>query len=1117
MNTRYIFWKLGQVMTLVLLALVVMGLPGQPVSGESVYAYDSDTTLLQSSRLPLEGDTSSALSQGMVGDFQAEKHHLTWGGYATSFMHKPYRGNPAIKARLDHDGPASGLPAKIQVRNNRLSTTYADGAGYVSFTSGDPDSCLDPVDIDGEKFNHYIGPDGVCRSYDTHSGYDYGLLEGTDVYPVAPGQYHNHGDYGEIYHDINGDGIYDYVTWYVHVKNLIPSQEITDINMPIGQTDSNNHLHLTVYKIKDGDPDNKYFTDPYGWWDGEDPLTNLSNGIASQWLWVDECPFNSEPFCDVPPTNSFYTHIQSLYEAGIVSGETLPAGRFYKPDATISRGETAKIAKNGAELETNLSCDPFPDVNSNDTFYEEIMTLKCEGVISGFSDGEYHPERPVTRAEMAKFVRNAFNFGVDTSCDPFPDVGTDHPFYEEITTLKCMGIVGGFSDGEYKPDRLITRAQTAKLVNESRSTTPPPSDYSYEFIAKNGPTGPVNPGEQFTVSFTLQNTGTETWTQDIVRLGTDNPQDRHSPFYHNEAAGWSGPTRIQLQETTVVPNDIGTFEALFTAPQTSNRYEENFAVVVEGVEWLASDAQLSVAVEVSDTCESGGQTTFCDVPAGHAFYDYIESIYQKGITNGCQTTPAGKYFCPDDQTPRDQMAKFVANAMRVASDESPIPDGSCSGTPPFSDVEPENKFCQHITYLKNNGVIGGFSDGTFKPSQFTTREQAAKFVANGMLVVSGEAPIADGTCNNEESEFIDVEANNKSCRHINYLKNNGVISGFSDGTFKPSQFITRAETAKIVDQFPEPTIPPTTATIRIIPADLQLSDGETGSTTVQVDAVTNFYASQFRLSFDPAIVQVVDVDPNNDGVQITAGNLFVGTDHFVAVNSVDNATGQIEFSASLRDPAVPFNGSGPLAEITWQAIAEGQSDVTFTESKLSDPDGFAVAHQRENGGITVNDGEERDSTGTVLLQGRTDHSGSDVFLLEESCEQVYYYNALAAANVPGIPHAVTDAQGNFEISPIPGYTYGCLQVFHHAYLVGQSDSFGELGTITLLGGDVTQDDLVDIFDLAYIGARYNSTDATADINGDGLVDIYDLALAANNYGQEGPMRWPLISQASLER
>jgi YVTN family beta-propeller protein len=51
-------------------------------------------------------------------------------------------------------------------------------------------------------------------------------------------------------------------------------------------------------------------------------------------------------------------------------------------------------------------------------------------------------------------------------------------------------------------------------------------------------------------------------------------------------------------------------------------------------------------------------------------------------------------------------------------------------------------------------------------------------------------------------------------------------------------------------------------------------------------------------------------------------------------------------------------------------------------------------------------------------------------------------------------------------------------------------------------GDVTGDGQVDIFDLSFIAARYDTTDPAADLNTDGQVDIFDLVIAANNFGQQ---------------
>jgi hypothetical protein len=305
--------------------------------------------------------------------------------------------------------------------------------------------------------------------------------------------------------------------------------------------------------------------------------------------------------------------------------------------------------------------------------------------------------------------------------------------------------------------------------------------------------------------------------------------------------------------------------------------------------------------------------------------------------------------------------------------------------------------------------------------------------------------------------------------------------------------------------------------LRIVPPELTIPDGETGTNEVQVADVPNFYGVEFTIEFNKDCVEVVDSDPNTPGVQIGVGPVFTDHDpgYFVGRNWVYTDTGVIEFQATLLDPAPPFTGSGTLANITWRCKVDGcSSPVTLTMTKLADhPNGNPIDHTVEHGTIACGDDEVR---GTILLQGRGDHSGTYVFV---TTEEEGILVAELEIPIPGVPYAVTDAQGHFEITlydPPPPYVlpYKCLQAIQHGYLVGQccpENGFNggeDLGTITLPGGDATEDDTINIFDLALIAARYGSNDPTADINGDGVVDIYDLVIAAGNMGKSGPwLEW----------
>ena len=102
---------------------------------------------------------------------------------------------------------------------------------------------------------------------------------------------------------------------------------------------------------------------------------------------------------------------------------------------------------------------------------------------------------------------------------------------------------------------------------------------------------------------------------------------------------------------------------------------------------------------------------------------------------------------------------------------------------------------------------------------------------------------------------------------------------------------------------------------------------------------------------------------------------------------------------------------------------------------------------------------------------------------------------------------MTDQEGNFDI--ILSSEYHCLQAAHSGYLSEEQDLRGynevstsaatnELETITLLGGDVTGDGQIDIFDMAKMAGHYGESDQVLDLNGNGEVDIFDMSIVATN-------------------
>jgi|GEM_PF-829130 len=96
------------------------------------------------------------------------------------------------------------------------------------------------------------------------------------------------------------------------------------------------------------------------------------------------------------------------------------------------------------------------------------------------------------------------------------------------------------------------------------------------------------------LTIVARNNTNQTWTQGSLRLGTSNPQDRTSVF---KDSSWASNTRIDMQETSVLPGDTATFKFSVTAPATVGAYKEYFNLLIEGTSWL-NDIGLYYAIDV---------------------------------------------------------------------------------------------------------------------------------------------------------------------------------------------------------------------------------------------------------------------------------------------------------------------------------------------------------------------------------------------------------------------------------------------------------------------------------------------------------------------------------------
>ncbi len=138
---------------------------------------------------------------------------------------------------------------------------------------------------------------------------------------------------------------------------------------------------------------------------------------------------------------------------------------------------------------------------------------------------------------------------------------------------------------------------------------------------------------------------------------------------------------------------------------------------------------------------------------------------------------------PEGDITRAEVATIF---FRLLTDESR--NEYWSQTNPYSDVSADDWFNNAVSTLTNAGVLDGYEDGTFKPNGNITRAEFATITARFF-----EATY-DG-----ENLFPDIEGH-WAQDYINEAANAGIVDGYEDGTFRPQQYITRAEAVTMVNR-----------------------------------------------------------------------------------------------------------------------------------------------------------------------------------------------------------------------------------------------------------------------------------------------------------------------------
>jgi uncharacterized protein YkwD len=168
-------------------------------------------------------------------------------------------------------------------------------------------------------------------------------------------------------------------------------------------------------------------------------------------------------FSDVSAGDSASSAITLLYRLRVIEG--YGDGRF-GPSDPITRAQAAALLVRSQGWATLLAGAPsFSDVSPNDWSYNFIETARAHGVVNGYTDGTFRPNAVVNRAELAAMAVRAGGWpGVNLGAPRFSDVQLNDSLAPWVNAAAGHGLIQGYAGGSFHPAEGTTRASAALVV-----------------------------------------------------------------------------------------------------------------------------------------------------------------------------------------------------------------------------------------------------------------------------------------------------------------------------------------------------------------------------------------------------------------------------------------------------------------------------------------------------------------------------------------------------------------------------------------------------------------------------------------------------------------------------
>lgn len=195
------------------------------------------------------------------------------------------------------------------------------------------------------------------------------------------------------------------------------------------------------------------------------PSLSLSSPDTKLHRPVIASPDYQPAFEDVPEGSAYYDGVRWAVRAQVMDpdSETL-----FGADNTVTRGELIRIFYRlaGSPSVTRPDHSPYEDVDESDPNYDAYLWARDQQITSGWNDGKFHPEAPLSNASTVALLHRADGSSKIqlTGISPFSDVTSSTPFYRQIVWASRRG-VSTVSEGDaFAPTEHTSKARVAMML-----------------------------------------------------------------------------------------------------------------------------------------------------------------------------------------------------------------------------------------------------------------------------------------------------------------------------------------------------------------------------------------------------------------------------------------------------------------------------------------------------------------------------------------------------------------------------------------------------------------------------------------------------------------------------